>query len=207
MEPRYLAEEVIGHPNHQLRIWLDAWGKDVIGFPPTPNHPGWDQTFRVGLVAVGWCGGEECRGNSVATGWHPHAFSHGLWFLIHLEFEWTWYMFLYVLFKFWLKIAKHTVLFLRCLKKCPSHFPFQRGQFFVKQVEDLPRLHAATQRSGTALVVATRTMPEVRPDSCRVVRLQQGRLMQVEQLELGLGEGVMFKSLRLDVRLEVLVKG
>ena len=48
------------------------------------------------------------------------------------------------------------------------------------EVEDLPRLHAATQRSGTALVVATRTMPEVRPDSCRVVRLQQGRLMQVD---------------------------
>lgn len=48
------------------------------------------------------------------------------------------------------------------------------------EVEDFPRLHAATQRSGTALVVATRTMPEVRPDSCRVVRLQQGRLMQVD---------------------------
>ena len=64
----------------------------------------------------------------------------------------------------------------------------------MKQVEDFPRLHAATQRSGTALVVAMRTMPEVRPDLCRVVRLQQGRLMQVEQLELGLGKGVMFKT-------------
>ena len=24
MEPNYYAEEMIGHPNHQLRIWLDA---------------------------------------------------------------------------------------------------------------------------------------------------------------------------------------
>ena len=24
MEPKYYAEDVIGHPNHQLRIWLDA---------------------------------------------------------------------------------------------------------------------------------------------------------------------------------------
>ena len=24
MEPKYHAQEVIGHPNHQLRIWLDA---------------------------------------------------------------------------------------------------------------------------------------------------------------------------------------
>ena len=24
MEPKYCAEEVIGHPNHHLRIWLDA---------------------------------------------------------------------------------------------------------------------------------------------------------------------------------------
>jgi len=48
------------------------------------------------------------------------------------------------------------------------------------EVEDLPRLCAATQRSGTALVVATRTMPEVHDSTCRVVRLQQGRLMQVD---------------------------
>ena len=26
MEPKYYAEEVIGHPRHQLRIWLDACG-------------------------------------------------------------------------------------------------------------------------------------------------------------------------------------
>ena len=24
MEPKYYAEKVIGHPNHYLRIWLDA---------------------------------------------------------------------------------------------------------------------------------------------------------------------------------------
>ena len=26
MEPKYYAEEVIGHPNHHLRIWLDSQG-------------------------------------------------------------------------------------------------------------------------------------------------------------------------------------
>ena len=68
------------------------------------------------------------------------------------------------------------------------------GRFFVKQAEDLPRLCAATQRSGTALVVATRTMadvPEVPHDSCRVVRLQQGRL-KVEKLEMAWGRCVFF---------------
>ena len=25
MEPKYHADEVIGHPNHYLRIWLDAY--------------------------------------------------------------------------------------------------------------------------------------------------------------------------------------
>ena len=30
MEPKYYAEKVIGHPNHQLRIWLDAISEQTI---------------------------------------------------------------------------------------------------------------------------------------------------------------------------------
>ena len=33
MEPKYFAEEVIGHPCHQLRIWLDAYREvDMMGW-------------------------------------------------------------------------------------------------------------------------------------------------------------------------------